>query len=708
MRPSDRSASAALHHPADALLRDADEVCSVLAAAGIGLWSLDHTTQRWSLSDEALAMLGVDTASVPEGSALLRLLTVDRDGVPAVASDVGFPDGVFRLSRADTGREAWLTSASRSVLDDDGRRIRTVGTLRDVAALRASEIERDVNESRLNAALTVGRMVVWNLDVASGVVTRSANAEDLLGSCREPIVDFFQRIHPDDRSKVDWETSPNPVPPTGDIRFRYRHPTGRDMWLETSAAKVALHGERGHIIGLTTDVTERHEVEERLRHAALHDPLTGLLNRKAWTTLLEAMTSTEAREPHRLVVFDIDHFKGINDDLGHDAGDCVLLAVGKRLQEAQFPTAAARLGGDEFAVIVPGTGEDRAVAQSIDACLRAISRPVAIGGRDVAISISAGVARFPDDGTTAANLAKNADLALYAAKAGGRKRAYLFAPALRAAFDARLTVLSEFREGLEAGHVKPFYQPKVSLATGRLVGFEALARWNHPERGLLTPAVFAPVFEEGDLARRLGDVMRGSVLADMRRWLGRGLPTGRVAVNCAASEFVDGDFGHMVLREIEAAEVPPSLFEIEVTEGVMMDRDARPLARAMAVLHEAGVAISLDDFGTGFASLIHLKRFPIDVIKIDRSFVAGMDDASDTAIVAAIIGMGRNLGIATVAEGIETNDQAARLLALGCDQGQGFLFGKPMHAGRVPWFIRHHSPWTSAAPVSQSLKVGTR
>ena len=703
----ERSVKPAAYPPDESILRDADQLCAAVATAGIGLWSLDHATGRWALSDEARALLGLDAASIPDGPALLRQLeAAGRDGVAEPGA--GFPDGMFRLSRGDTGEEAWVASSSQPVIDDHGRVVRTVGILRDVSAQRSSEIERGANERWLDAALTVGRMVVWNLDVATGIVTRSANAEALLGSAREPIVEFFDRIHPDDRDMVDWETAPNPVPPTGDVRFRYRHPSGVDMWLETSATKLAFHGERGHIIGITSDVTERHRVEERLRHAADHDPMTGLLNRKAWTALLEAMTSAEPRVPHRLVVFDVDHFKGINDDLGHDAGDAVLFAIGERLRACRLPTAAARLGGDEFAILVPGDGEDRDLARSIDACLRGISEPVAVCGRDVGISLSAGVARFPTDGTSAADLAKNADLALYAAKAGGRKRAFLFGPSLRADFDARLSVLSEFRDGLRAGHVSPFYQPKVSLATGRVVGFEALARWNHPERGLLTPAVFAPVFEEGDLARWLGEAMRAAVLADMRRWLGRGLAIGRVAVNCAAAEFADGDFGRTVLGEIEAAEVPPALFEIEVTEGVMMDRDVRPLGRAMALLHEAGVAISLDDFGTGFASLIHLKRYPVDVIKIDRSFVAGLDDPSDAAIVAAIIGMGRNLGICTVAEGIETADQAAMLLALGCDQGQGFLFGKPMHADRVPWFIGQDRSWTASPPVPQLLKAGSR
>lgn len=631
---------------------------------------------------------------------MLGLPAHDTGDVPAVAAPgAGLPDGTFRVSRADTGEEAWLASESRPVRDAEGRTIQIVGTLRDVTALQRSEAERRTHEDRLAAALTVGRMVIWDLDIATGIVTRSANADEVLGSCREPITDFFARIHPEDRPRVDWETSPNPVPPTGDFRFRYHHPAGRDMWLETSAAKVALGGERGHIIGITADVTERQGAEERLRHAAHHDPLTGLLNRKAWTALVERMTSAEAPSPHRLVVFDVDLFKTINDGLGHDAGDAVLVAIGERLRAAPLPRAAARLGGDEFAALVPGGGDDRDAARAVDACIAAICRPVTVGGREVAISVSAGVARFPEDGTSSADLAKNADLALYAAKAGGRKRACLFAPAMRAALDARLSVLSDFREGLRAGRMMPFYQPKVALATGGLVGFEALARWNHPGRGLLTPAVFAPVFEDGDLARRLGDAMRAAVLADMRGWLDRGLAVGRIAVNCAGAEFADGDFGRTVLREIEAAGVPPALFEIEVTEGVMMDRDAAPVGRAMAALREAGVTISLDDFGTGYASLIHLKRFPVDAIKIDRSFVVGTADASDDAIPAAIIAMGRSLGIATVAEGIETAEQAARLLAMGCDQGQGFLFGKPMHAARVPWFVARARAERPARPA---------
>ena len=694
---SDRSVSLTPSDAAralDVLSEDARRLFSNAVVSGIGLWSWDLLTSRWTLSDETRAMLGPIADEGSDTSILVETLFGKCD-----------PDGAFRLSRTDTGKDAWIASASRPVLDAEGRAIRIVGTLRDVTTLRRSDCGHDINKSQLDTALSVGRMVIWDLDIATGIVTRSANAEEVLGVRREPIVAFYDRIHPEDRSKVDWETSDNPVPPEGDVRFRYRHPAGWDMWLESSAARVELQGEHGHIIGITTDVTERQQAEERLRYAAHHDPLTGLLNRKAWTALVEKMAAETTRAPHRLIVFDVDLFKAINDGLGHDAGDAVLIAIGERLRAEWLPTAAARLGGDEFAALVPGGGDDRDAARAIDVCLGAISRPVAIGGRDVAISISAGVARFPEDGTTAADLAKNADLALYAAKARGRSRAFLFAPALRATFDARVAVLSDFRDALRAGHIAPFYQPKVSLATGRLVGFEALARWNHPKRGLLTPAAFAAAFEDGDLAYHLGIAMRSAVLGDMQRWLGRGLATGRVAVNCVGSEFADGDFGAKVLREIETAGVPPALFEIEVTEGVMMDRDAAMVGSAMTVLRESGVAISLDDFGTGYASLIHLKRFPVDAIKIDRSFVAEGNDGSDAAIVAAIIGMGRSLGIVTVAEGVETADQAAKLLALGCDQAQGFLFGKPMHAERVPWFIKRAQTRANRATLPVRLKT---
>ena len=676
------------------LRQDANEFFSAVVASGMGLWSYDLLTERWTLSDETRAMLGLVAHGGPDTFSLNRIL-------------LGNSQSSFRVSRPDTGEDAWIQSVSQPVLNREGHIVRIVGALRDITMVRRSEIENQIKDSKLNAALTVGRMVIWDLDIATGIVTRSANAEDVLGVRCEPIVDFFDRVYPEHRSKVDWETSGNPVPPEGDVRFRYRHPAGRDMWLETSAAKMALQGERGHIIGLTTDVTDRQRAEERLLYAAHHDPLTGLLNRKAWTALVEEMVAEPTQTSHRLIIFDVDRFKALNDGLGHDGGDAVLIAIGERLKAEWLPTAAARLGGDEFAALVPGGGDDREAARAIDVFLGAISRPVEIGGRDVAISISAGVARFPEDGMTAVDLAKNADLALYAAKASGRKRALPFAPALRATFDARVAVLSEFRDAIRAGHVIPFYQPKVSLATGRLVGFKALARWTHPDRGLLTPAAFAPVFEDGDIAFHLGVAMRSAVLGDMQRWLGQGLHTGRVAVNCVGSEFADGDFGAKILREIHSAGVPPTLFEIEVTEGVMMDRDAALVGTAMTVLREAGVAVSLDDFGTGYASLIHLKRFPVDTIKIDRSFVAEVDDGSDAAIVAAIIAMGRSLGISTVAEGVETADQAARLLALGCDQAQGFLFGKPMHAERMPWFIKRAQTREDGATPSIRLKTAS-
>ena len=672
--------------------RDAEVFLDIAVATGVGLWSVDLTSRLCTVSAETSHILGLD----PRGdTAVLRLsdrihpadLAERRRPESAVEA---LPDGTFRIVRADTSDVAWVTSRSRTVQDRGGRAIRIVGTLRDVTRSKRAESDCERAEARLEAALRIGRMVLWDLDVGTGIVTRSANAVDVLGVQEEPIVDFFGRVHPDDRSMVNWETSANPAPPTDDVRFRYQHPSGRKVWLETGASKVHTVGTPGHIIGITTDVTARRLAEERLIYAADHDPLTGLLSRKAWATLIDGLASDGRQDRSRflLLLLDVDFFKTINDTLGHDGGDAVLRAIGERMRGATPPlVAAARLGGDEFAVVVDAGRENGRATGAVDALIESLGAPVAYGDRSVPISFSVGVARFPDDATTVADLIKNADLALYAAKEGGKGTSATFSPQMRVAMDARVSLLEEFREDLEEGRVIPFYQPKVDLATGALVGFEALARWVHPRRGVLTPATFGPAFEDADLARRIGARVRAAVLADLGRWRDRGTDPGRVAVNCASHDFDDGCLAGRILRDLAAAGIPADRFEIEVTESVMMDRHADLVGRAMAELREAGVRISLDDFGTGYASLIHLKRFPVHEIKIDPSFVSGMGHGSDTAIIEAIIAIGRSMGLATVAEGVETVTQRDALLAMGCEQAQGFLFGKAMHPDRVPWFV---------------------
>ena len=297
----------------------------------------------------------------------------------------------------------------------------------------------------------------------------------------------------------------------------------------------------------------------------------------------------------------------------------------------------------------------------------------------------------PVDGANGAELQKNADIALYFGKMRGRAAFVTYAPEMRASVEHRIKVCSDVREALDQNQLVPFYQPKISLKTGVVTGFEALLRWNHPD-GLRGPAAVMPAFEDRDLAIAMGKRMLEGVVTDMTAWRRLGLDFGHVALNASAAEFTGFDLAGHVLHRLEAAGLPPSTLGIEVTETVLLGRDAEPVGPILRRLSAAGIAIALDDFGTGYASLTHLQQYPVDIIKIDQTFIRGLTaDVGSQAITSAVLGLGRNLGMTVIAEGVETQEHATLLKAAGCDQAQGYLFAKPMPAADVPGFLTNWS-----------------
>jgi EAL domain-containing protein (putative c-di-GMP-specific phosphodiesterase class I) len=299
--------------------------------------------------------------------------------------------------------------------------------------------------------------------------------------------------------------------------------------------------------------------------------------------------------------------------------------------------------------------------------------------------VSIGIAAFPDHDGTPAELVKDADIAMYQAKSQGRNRVITYSPEMRRVIEQRVSLGRGMREAIANDEVIPFYQPKVSLSTGEIVGLEALARWKHPTKGILTPSFFGAVFEDHEIAASIGKLLTSKIAADVRQWLDDDLPFGRIALNLSPAEFGQTGLVDNMLRTLDWLKVPPTVFEVEVTETVLLGRNSNNVSSALAQFREHGVQIALDDFGTGYASLTHLKQFPVDHIKIDRSFVRDLEqDSDDEAIIAAVIGLGRSLQLQVTAEGVETHGQARRLRELGCDHAQGYLYAKPMAASQIP------------------------
>jgi diguanylate cyclase (GGDEF)-like protein len=367
----------------------------------------------------------------------------------------------------------------------------------------------------------------------------------------------------------------------------------------------------------------------------------------------------------------------VNDTLGHDTGDALLRTIAARLRSAtSAEDLVVRLGGDEFAVVVAGASDTEKIEAVSRSILLKLREPCSNTGRLLECLASIGASIYRPGGMDRAELLKQADIALYAAKDGGRATFRIFEPSMRKQMQRRLSMLSVAREALRRNWIVPFYQPKLSLQTGRLAGLEALLRWRHPGHRIQTPDTMAAAFQDASLAREISDRMIALVIKDVQGWIRAGVRFGHVAINAGAAEMKHGDFAERLLERLAAAAVPTRCFQLEVTETVFLGDGADYVEHALRTLSAAGVRICLDDFGTGYASLSHLKKFPVDIIKIDRSFLRDLHHHPDNdAIVRTVINLGKSLGIKVVAEGIETPAQSAYLRKHGCEYGQGFLFG---------------------------------
>ena len=472
-------------------------------------------------------------------------------------------------------------------------------------------------------------------------------------------------------------------------------------WVRCTA-EAEMNGEQViRITGALQDVTRQRDHAAEIEDLAFRDALTGLPNRALFQERFAAAVATARRQGEKvgLIMLDLDHFKDVNDTLGHDAGDALLRSVANRLLSTFRRTdTVARLGGDEFAVILPGVRGPEDLERPTRLLMELLGSPMQHGGNSLTISASVGVALYPHDDEDAGQLMKNADIAMYRAKDTGRNKIVSFRPEMRSDLERRINLLREVRDGVQAGEFVLYYQPLVSIAEPRKVtGLEALMRWNHPRRGLILPGEFFTAFEDPECSLALGEVALDRAMAQMRDWLDQGVEFGRVAVNLSASQFRTGDLAESIRRKLEHWRVPAERLTLEVTENVYMGWGSEAVCETVRALHDTGVQIALDDFGTGYASLANLKQFPIDRLKIDRSFVQNRQDAP---IVRAVLSLGSSLGMKVVAEGVETDEQLDMLTALGCDQAQGFYFARPMPAHDVAGFLTSfhlHSPSSTAA-----------
>jgi len=493
-------------------------------------------------------------------------------------------------------------------------------------------------------------------------------------------------LPPEDREKVQEAIRNNPSSGAGPTHnWQHVKADGTRIDVVTYWRMTEFRGRPAQLVAVM-DVTEKRQAERRIAYMAEHDALTDLPNRLLFHARLDEAMSRLQRHGEQLAVLflDLDEFKNVNDTLGHPAGDLLLKAVAERLRQClREPDTVARFGGDEFAVLQTGLQGRHEARLLADRIVTLMSEPFDIGDQRIVIGVSAGIALAPDDGESPDLLLKNADLALYQAKEDGRCIFRFFEPSMEMRICARRALEQDLRNALTASQFELYYQPLLTLGTGAVCGFEALLRWNHPERGMVSPAEFISLAEETGLIVPLGEWVLRQACAEAAKWPG----DLKVAVNLSPSQFKNGNLTSVVFSALAAAGLASGRLELEITESVLLQESKTNLS-TLHQLRSIGVSISMDDFGTGYSGLSYLRAFPFDKIKIDRSFISELGESGDcTVIVQAITKLGARLGIRTTAEGVETKEQLELLRNEGCTEMQGFLLSRPMPATEISRFL---------------------
>ena len=610
------------------------------------------------------------------------------------------PSSSSRATRGPTRSGAHTTLGAT---DFEGKNVpATVLSQRAQFLLRARSTVEALHESerRLEAAQRIARVGSWEWDPRSDRHNWSPMTRELLGHPRFPRpithADFLAAVREEDRSGVEHVMNSARVAPDGPIDFRTRHADGTELILQLRAEPFAdVSGARIGVAGTIQDVTGIRQAAHRIRQLAYFDPVTGLPNRTLFLERLRAAIADARRRDTHLgvVLLDLDDFKTANDTLGHAVGDRLLKAVANRLRNAVRATdvvsrvdgtdledfALGRLAGDEFVVLLADVRRDEGAGLATARLLNSLESPFDIDGREVFLSASAGIAMYPRDALEAGTLLTHADTAMYAAKATGRSALRFFNLALNEMATERLHLEGGLRRAIDRLEFHLHFQPIVNAPTGEVAGAECLIRWLHPELGLILPSRFLPVAEESGLITPLTEWVVRAACAQHREWAALGCVV-PLSFNVSSHDFQSDGFADRICRIVADSGAEPGLLTVEITESVLL-RDSDTMRENVKRLRAFGLCFAIDDFGTGYSSLGYLRRFPIDQIKIDRSFVRDLDnDPAAAAIAEAVALISGRVGIKTVAEGVETERQRDILTALSFERMQGFLFARAMPA----------------------------
>ena len=675
-----------------------DEFRTVFEHAGVGM-----------------AITGVDDVFVRVNHKFARMLGYDVDEILGLESDRFTPDehraarqqrkralvsGAAREVTSEKclickdGSNVWVSVVTSLLRGADGRPQHFLSVVQDISARRAAELALRESEEKFRQLADNIPEIFWITDARQRKLHYlSPGFETLTGTRLADVMrrprSWLQVVHPDDRERVRLARKALPESEYN-IEYRIVLADSSVRWVHDQAFPVRdATGRVYRIAGIGADVTQRKEAEEKLVYLAHYDGLTGLPNR---VLFLDRLQQTFARSQRRgllaaVMFLDLDRFKVVNDTLGHGVGDELLRHVAQRLAGCvRHGDTVCRFSGDEFVLIVNDLHEAEAATHIAQKVLQAFGDPFRIASHEIFVTTSVGISMYPSDCDDGQTLLKNADTAMYRAKESGRNNYQFYTREMNARAMDRLQLENSLRHALERDEFRLHYQPKTCLHTGRVTGLEALLRWARPGHGLVPPAEFVPLLEDTGLIVPVGEWVIAEACRQIQSWQRSGRTPLSIAINISARQFAARNLGEIIKRVLDEYDADPRYLELELTESLLMV-NTEEAVRTLEYLKSLGLRLSIDDFGTGYSSLSYLKRFPIDSLKIDRSFIDEITtDVDDATITRAVIGMAHNLGLKVVAEGVETEEQLAFLSANGCDEAQGFYFARPQTAGdAVKW-----------------------
>lgn len=679
-----------------AVLRDNEEkLLETQEIARLGSWELDVATDTvtWSPEMNRIFDESKPVTELSDDDFVAKIFQEDQADFVKLyewAKKTGEPYVTEYRILAEDGQLKHVRERGKFFLNSEGVAERGIGTVIDITELK--QTTEKLTEASTVIAQTGEAVVIT--DTRARIIDVNPAFERITGYRRDEVIGQNPRLLQSGRHDARfyrsmWQAIVKSGHWRGEIWSRKRDGELFAEFLRINAIKNDDGKVTGYV-GISSDITEQKNSEERLNFLAYHDTLTGLPNRVLLNERLEQSILRAKRRQEKLAVIfiDLDHFKTINDSLGHLAGDDLLVQLGERLpQPLRAFDLIARISGDEFAVVMEDIGHVDNVINVVEKIMVVFDIPFWVAETEVKITGSLGISIFPQDGNSAEELLRNADTAMYQSKELGRNSYNFYTSELTEKATEHLFLDNALRGALDREEFSLVYQPQVKLSTAKIIGLEVLLRWRHEELGLVSPAKFIPIAETSGQIRSIGVWVLEQSCWQAKRWLDKGLKFGRIAVNVSGVQFRAGNFVSIVKSILEKTGLPPTVLELEVTESFIMEHKSSVVGQLMQ-LQAMGIEISIDDFGTGYSSLSYLKRLPVNKLKIDKSFIDEMpDNANDDAIAEAVIAMARAIGLGSLAEGIETEEQYQALIAKGCQFGQGYLFSRPLPAEEIEKFF---------------------